>query len=300
MDRLEAMQVLLSVADAGSFSAAARHLGMPLTTVSRKITELESHLATRLLIRTTRRLSLTEAGAAYVAACRKIIGEVDEAERAATGEYATPRGELSVTAPVVFGRLHVTPLIAEFLATYPQIDVRLSLVDRSLHLLDEHVDAAVRIGALPDSSMVATRVGEVRRVVCASPAYLEAHGVPATPAQLNVHTCVTFNALDTAQMWTFPSRSNKATNVEIHSRLVVNTADAAIAAAAAGVGLTRVLSYQVVDAVAQGSLRIVLQHFEPAPLPVHVMHAGQKPLPIKLRAFLDFLVPRLRQRLVAI
>ncbi|WP_354533304.1 LysR family transcriptional regulator [Ralstonia sp. 1138] len=300
MDRLEAMQVLLSVTDAGSFSAAARHLGMPLTTVSRKISELESHLATRLLIRTTRQLSLTEAGASYVAACRKILGEIDEAERAATGEYATPRGELSVTAPVVFGRLHVTPLIAEFLAVYPQIDVRLSLVDRSIHLLEEHVDAAVRIGSLPDSSMVATRVGEVRRVVCASPAYLDAHGVPATPARLKSHTCVTFNALDAAQMWTFPSRTTKATNVEVHSRLVVNTAEAAIAAAAAGVGLTRVLSYQVADAVSQGLLRIVLQRFEPPPLPVHVMHAGQKPLPIKLRAFLDFLVPRLRQRCTGI
>jgi DNA-binding transcriptional LysR family regulator len=269
---------------------------MPLTNVSRKISELESHLATRLLIRTTRQLSLTEAGASYVARCRKIVEEIDEAERAASGEYAEPRGELSVTAPLVFGRLHVTPLIAEFLATHPQIDVRLSLVDRNIHLLDEHVDAAVRIGALPDSSMVATRVGEVRRVVCASPAYLDAHGAPATPARLKSHACVTFDALDTAQMWTFPSRSTRGMNIEIHSRLVVNTAEAAIAAAVAGVGLTRVLSYQVADAVAQGSLRIVLQRFEPPSLPVHVMHAGQRPLPLKLRAFLDFLIPRLRQR----
>ena len=167
-----------AVAEAGSLSAAGRKLGVPLPTVSRKISDLEAHLKTRLLIRSTRKLALTEAGAAYVAAARRILDEVLEAERAAAGEHAAPRGELVITAPIVFGRLHVLPVIAEFLGQYLEIDVRLVLADRNLHLIDDHVDVAVRIGALADSAMVSTRVGAVRNVVCGSPAYFAAHGVP--------------------------------------------------------------------------------------------------------------------------
>ena len=248
MNRLESMFLLVAVVDAGSLSAAARQLNMPLATVSRKVAELESHLNTRLLHRTTRQLSLTEAGASYVAACRRILEEIGEAERAATGEYAAPKGELVVTAPVVFGRLHVVPLVAEFLAHYPEIDINLVLTDRVVHLMDEPADVAVRIGELPDSSFVATGVGAVRRVICASPAYLAAHGVPARPRDLAGHECITFEVLASKRAWVFGSGKSEQA-VPVRSRLAVNTAEAAIAASMLGVGLVRVLSYQVADAM---------------------------------------------------
>lgn len=289
------MSILIAVVDAGSLSAAARLLDMPLATVSRKLAELETHLKTRLLHRSTRQLSLTEAGISYVAACRRILEEIGEAERAATGEYASPKGELLVTAPVAFGRLHVVPVVAEFLAQYPEISVNLMLTDRVVHLMDEHADAAIRIGELPDSMLMATRVGTVRRVICASPAYLAAHGVPARPQDLAGHACVTFEVLASMRAWVFGSGKAEL-SVPVQSRLTVNTAEAAIAAATLGVGLIRVLSYQVADAVRAQTLRVVLEAFESAPLPVSLVHTGQAPLPLKLRAFLDYVTPRLRVR----
>jgi len=297
MNRLDSMSILIAVVDAGSLSAAARVLDMPLATVSRKVAELEAHLKTRLLHRTTRQLSLTEAGISYVAACRRILEEIGEAERAATGEYASPKGELLVTAPVAFGRLHVVPVVAEFLAHYPDISVNLMLTDRVVHLMDEHADAAIRIGDLPDSMLMATRVGTVRRVICASPAYLATHGVPARPQDLAQHACVTFEVLASMRAWAFVSGKSEF-SVPVQSRLTVNTAEAAIAAATLGVGLIRVLSYQVADAVREQALRVVLEEFESAPLPVSLVHTGQAPLPLKLRAFLDFVTPRLRARTV--
>ncbi|MGV8919098.1 MAG: LysR family transcriptional regulator [Pseudomonas sp.] len=295
MNRLESMSILVAVVDSGSLSAAARKLDMPLATVSRKVAELESHLKTRLLHRTTRKLSLTEAGSSYVAACRRILEEIGEAERAATGEYAAPRGELLVTAPEVFGRLHVVPVIAEFLAHYPEINISLMLTDRVVHLMDEQGDVAVRIGALPDSTLMATEVGTVRRVICASPGYLAARGVPATPNDLSGHDCITFEVLASMRAWVFRTgRSELA--VPVHSRLTVNTAEAAIAAAKLGVGLVRVLSYQVAQAIGEDALCVVLNTFESAPLPISLVHKGQTPLPLKVRAFLDFVTPRLRER----
>jgi DNA-binding transcriptional LysR family regulator len=299
MNRLDAMSILVAVVDAGSLSAAARLLDMPLTTVSRKVAELEAHLNTRLLHRTTRQLSLSEAGVSYVAACRRILEEIGEAERAATGEYAQPKGELVVTAPELFGRLHVVPVVAEFLAHYPEIGVSLVLTDRVVHLMDEHADAAIRIGQLPDSTLMATGVGTVRRVVCASPAYLSAHGVPTRPQDLAAHACITFEVLASLRAWVFGS-GKSALSVPVRSRLTVNTAEAAIAAAMLGVGVVRVLSYQVADAVRAQSLRIVLEEFESAALPVSLVHTGQAPLPLKLRAFLDFVTPRLRERVARI
>lgn len=298
MDRLDAMTVLVAVVDAGSLSAAARRLGMPLATVSRKLGELEAHLKTRLLTRTTRQLSLTEAGQSYVAACRRILEDVGEAERTATGEYSAPRGELVITAPIVFGRLHVLPVVAEFLARYPEIGVRLMLADSIVNLLEEHVDLAVRIGALPDSALVAMRVGAIRRVVCASPDYLAAHGVPEHPRDLAAHACITSDGLTSARAWGFWV-GNEPVSLPVRSRLVLNTAEAAIDAAMLGVGLTRVLSYQVAAAVREGQLTVVLEAFEPPPWPVSLVHGGQAPLPLKLRAFLDFAAPRLRARLEA-
>jgi DNA-binding transcriptional LysR family regulator len=296
MDRLESMSILIAVVDSGSLSAAARHLGMPLANVSRKVSELEAHLKTRLLHRTTRQLSLTEAGASYVAACRRILEDVGEAERTATGEYACPRGKLVVTASVVFGRLHAVPIVAEFLAQYPEIDVSLVLTDRVVHLMDEQIDVAIRIGDLPDSTLMATTIGAVRRVVCASPAYLAMHGAPATPDALAAHDCISFEVLESRRAWDFGSGKSEQW-VPVHSRLAVNTAEAAIEAAMLGVGVVRVLSYQVAQAVREQKLSIVLEEFEADPMPISLVHKGQAPLPLKLRAFLDFVAPRLRERM---
>lgn len=300
MDRLEAMSVLVASIEEGSFSAAGRKLGMPLPTISRKVAELEAHLKTQLLIRSTRKLVLTEAGAKYLAACRQILEQVDEAEAQAAGEYSAPRGELTLTAPIVFGRLHVLPVASDFLAQFPEINVRMTLSDRNVNLLDDNIDMAVRVGALPDSSMVATRIGAIRRVVCASPGYLAAHGTPIRPEDLDAHTCVTFAAISAGSPWTFaPKGAGRPRAARPLARLWINTAEAAVDAAVAGLGVTNVLSYQAADAVRQGKLKIVLEDYEPDPVPVHLLHASQSLLPLKMRRFLDFAAPRLRIRLDA-
>jgi DNA-binding transcriptional LysR family regulator len=302
MDRLEAMSVLVAAVETGSLSAAGRKLGMPLPTVSRKLSDLEAHLRTRLLNRTTRRLMLTDAGSAYLEASRRILDEVGNAERRAAGEYNEPRGHLAITAPIVFGRLHVLPVISGFLAKYPQIDVRLRLSDRNAHLVDEQLDVAVRIGRLSDSSLKAMRVGEVRYVICASPGYLKKHTQPQAPQDLSSLDCITFDDAATATVWSFAARAarKKVQSVQIRSRLSVNTAEAAIDAAIAGLGVTRVLSYQAADAVAHGKLKIVLSAFEREPLPVSLVHAGQGLLPLKTRSFLEFAAAGLRRRLAAL
>lgn len=299
MDRLEAMSILVAVAEAGSLSAAGRRLNLPLTTVSRKVAELEAHLGSRLLNRSTRRLALTEAGRTYVAACKRILEQVGEAERAVGGEYQAPKGELTVTAPIVFGRLHVLPVATEFLQAYPEVDIRLRLTDRLVHLLDDRIDLALRIGHLPDSLLVATRLGTIRRVVCASPGYLAARGTPGEPGDLAGHDCIAFDRTASPITWPFAADGAEVA-VPIRSRLVVTTAEAAIDAAVAGLGLTRVLSYQAAAAVRAGTLALVLQDFEQAPLPVSLVHRGQLPLPLKSRAFLDFAAPRLKQRIAGV
>ena len=296
MDRLDAMTVFLAVVDEGSLSAAGRRLAMPLATVSRKLGELEGHLGARLLNRSTRRLELTEPGRGYEQACRRILDEVDGAERAVAGEYDAPRGELAVTAPIVFGRLHVLPIVNEFLRANAEVDVRLALGDRIAHLLDEHVDVAVRIGVLPDSRLNAVPLGTLRSVVCASPGYLKAHGTPRTPADLARHRCITFEATFPAP-WRFAGAASFA---PVRPRLVVNTAEAAVDAAVAGLGVTRVLSYQAEAALRAKQLRLLLRKFEPAPVPVNLVYDGQQRVPSKLRAFLDFAAPRLRERLAAL
>ena len=296
MDRLEAMSAVLAAVEAGSLSGASRKLGMPLATVSRKVSELEAHLRTRLVTRTSRRLILTDAGRSYIAACKRILDDIREAERAAAGEYSAPRGELIITAPIVFGRLHVLPVVLEFLKTYPEIDVRLTLADRIVNLQEDHVDLAVRIGELPDSSLVAMRVGSIGRVVCGSPAYFAERGTPKRPDELSKHDCITFNGLTSPEAWIFPSVKGNI-SVAVHSRLIVNTAEAAIDAAITGLGITRVLSYQVADALRTGALLLALREFEPPPVPVSLVHAGQGRLALKLRAILDFAAPRLKARL---
>lgn len=296
MDRLESMSMLVAVADAGSLSAAGRWLNVPLTTVSRKVSELEAHLGTQLIQRSSRRIALTDAGSAYIEACRRILDDIGEAERAASGEYQAPRGELVITAPIVFGRLHVLPVICEFLKAYPEIDIRLVQADRNVNLADEHIHLAVRIGALPDSSMMATRVGEVRRVACGSPDYFALHGIPIRPEDLTQHDCITSDIMDAPDIWRFGSGRSE-TAIAIHPRMCLTTAEAAIDAAIAGIGVARLLSYQVARALGEGSLTLVLEDFEPAPRPVSLLHAGGKKVPLKLRAFLDFAAPRLRARL---
>ena len=301
MDRLEAMAIFVAAVETGSLSAAGRRLGAPLPTVSRKISDLESHLKTRLLIRSTRKLSLTDAGAAYLAAARRILDQVEEAERSAAGEYATPQGELVVAAPIVFGRLHILPLVNAFLQQFPAIRVRLELSDRNTDIIEEHIDVAVRIGRLRDSTMVATRVGAVRNVVCASPAYLAAHGTPQTPADLAGLDAVTFNALGGPDAWLFGKAGGASPPADpIRARLSVTTAEAALDAAIAGVGVTRVLSYQAAAAVADGRLQVILGDFEDNPLDVSLIHSGQGRIPLKTRAFLDMAAPRLRQVLASL
>jgi DNA-binding transcriptional LysR family regulator len=301
MDRLEAMSLLVAIAELGSFSAAGRALHIPLATVSRKISDLEAHLGARLLIRTTRKLSLTDAGAAYVASARRILSEVDEAEREAVGEFTAPKGELVVSAPLMFGRLHVLPIVADFLAAHPAIDVRLVLTDRNVDLVGDDVDMAVRIGRLPDSSMVATPVGTLRTVVCVSPALLAEHGMPRKPDALTRMPCVAVDGLALSPTWLFREpRSGNALSVAIAARLAVTTTEAAVDAAVGGVGATQLLHYQVAQAVDAGSLRIVLKTWEPPVAPVHLLHASRGQMPLKMRRFVDFAAPRLREVLATL
>ncbi len=296
MDRLESMSLFVAAVEAGSLSAAARKLAVPLATLSRRVAELEGRLGARLLHRTSRKLGLTDAGAAYLAACRRILADVAEAERTAGGEYSAPRGDLVITAPLAFGRIYVVPVVAEFLRLHAAIDVRLALSDRVASLLEEGVDAAVRIGELPDSNLSAVKLGAVRRVVIASPGYLAERGTPRRPAELHGHDCVTFAGIGSPHAWTFVGGKEDAA-VAVRSRLVVDAAEAAIDAAIAGVGLTRVLSYQAAAAEAAGSLVRVLRAFEPPAVPVQLVHAGVSRIPLKLRVFLDFAGPRIKARL---
>ena len=296
MDRLDAMALLVTVVETGSLSAAGRRLGMPLATVSRKISDLEAHLRTQLLVRSTRRLDLTDSGRAYLAACLRILDQVQEAERVAAGEYTAPRGDLIVTAPIVFGRLHVLPVAVEFLKAYPAVDLRLALSDRTLDLMGEHVDLAVRIGTLADSGLHAIRVGEIRRVVCASPQYLAERGTPRSVADLEGHCRVVFSGATEFGTWSFGAGAAEVTS-SFRPRLAVNTAEAAIDTAISGFGITRVLSYQVAPALKAGHLVRLLEAVEPPPLPVTLVYAGQRFLPLKLRAFLDYAAPRLRTAL---
>jgi DNA-binding transcriptional LysR family regulator len=299
MDRLESMAMLVAVTEAGSLSAASRRLSTPLTTVSRKVSELERHLGTRLLNRSARRLTLTDSGSAYVAACKRILQEIDEADRVASGEYTAPKGDLTITTPIVFGRLHVLPIVSEFLMTYPNIDVRMMLSDHVTNLLEDPLDVAVRVGTLDDSSLVAMRLGSIQRVVCGSPAYFAEHGTPREPRDLGRHSCVTFAGLSSPHHWVF-ARGKKQQNVAVRSRLVVSTAEAAVDAAIAGVGITRVLSYQSAAAIEAGALVRVLSTHEPSTVPVHLVHGSHTLVPLKLRAFLDFSAPRLKARLAGL
>jgi DNA-binding transcriptional LysR family regulator len=296
MDRFESMSTLLAAVEAGSLSAASRRLGVPLATVSRRVSELETHLRARLVTRTSRRLELTDAGRSYVAACKRILDDIAEAERTASGEYATPRGDLTVTAPILMGRLVALPVVVDFLRAYPDINVRLVLTDGVTNLLQDRIDLALRIGELPDSSQIARRIGQIRRVVCASPDYFARRGAPKTPADLAAHDCITFEGLHATDAWPFPVGKGVFA-APIRTKLGVTTAEAAVDAAVAGVGVTRLLCYQMAEALRAGKLALALRDFEPPYAPVSLVYPAQPLLPLKLRAFLDFAAPRLKARL---
>ena len=299
MDRFDAIRTLLAAVDGGSLSAASRKFGIPLPTVSRQVSELEARLGTQLVIRTHRKLLLTEAGSAFVAAGRRVLEELDEAERAAAGEYRTPRGDLLVTAPILFGKLHVTPVVLSFLAAYPEVKVRVVCFDHVIDLVEHHVDVAVRIGHLPDSGLVAARIGEIHWVICASPAYLSTHDTPVAPDDLAKHDCIGFEGLQKVRTWPF-GRGSDAKTVAIKPRFAANTADAVIEAAIAGIGIARLTSYQAAGAIREGQLVSLLRGYNPEPLPVHLVHTGPSLVPLKMRAFLDFAGPRLKASLADI
>ncbi|MBX3516357.1 MAG: LysR family transcriptional regulator [Rhodospirillales bacterium] len=295
MDRLDTWTIFVAVAERGSFADAARHLGRSPAAVTRAVAALEHHLSTRLLNRTTRSVALTDAGARYLDGCRRILSEFAELEAEAT-ERRRPRGLLNVTAPVMFGRLHVLPIVRDFLAQYPEVDVRLLLLDRVVSLIDEGLDVGVRLGHLPDSSLRAIRVGHIRRAVYASPGYLARQGTPQTPQELGNHECIACSAVTVIpDRWTF-EHAQRSFAVAVRPRLIVNNTDAAIDAAVAGQGLTCVLSYQAEEHVAAGRLQPILIAYEPPSIPIHVLHPAGRYLSPKVRLFVDDATMAIRQK----
>ena len=300
MDRIDAMRAFVTAVDRGSLASAARGLGHSPATVTRAIAQLEGKLGMRLLHRSTRALRLTEFGESYYATCREVLSALDLAERGAAAEQAQPSGLLTLTAPLRFGQLYVRPILDAFLDANPAVRARLVLLDRVVNLVEEGIDIAVRLAHLPDSTQLATRVGEVRRVLCASPAYIERHGSPATPAALREHTCIMEHYGAELEIWRFAVARGKALfPVSVQPRLIVNSASAAAESAAEGYGIARVMSYQAAAAVKAGELVILLPQHEPPPIPVHLVMPSARSGAAKQRAFIAFAAPRLRQRLAA-
>jgi DNA-binding transcriptional LysR family regulator len=293
MDRYETMRIFAAVADGAGFAAAARKLGLSPPAVTRAVAALESRIGTLLLHRTTRIVRPTEAGQRYLVDCKRILAEIDEAEASAAGAHLTPKGQLSVTASVMFGRLHVAPLILDFLKLYPAVSVRTLLLDRVVDVIEEGIDVAIRIAHPQDSSLMAVGVGAVRRVLCASPSYLKARGVPKVPADLADHATITFASALWAQEWIFGAGA-KAERISAPSRFSVNASEVAIDAAIAGHGITQALSYQVAQPIADGRLKVVLADYEPPPIPVQVVHPEGRRASARVRAFVDFAVEQLR------
>ncbi|MEW5509209.1 MULTISPECIES: LysR family transcriptional regulator [Pseudomonas] len=294
MDRFHEMQVFLAVAEEAGFAAAARRLKTSPPSVTRTIAAMEQRIGTQLLARTTRSLHLTEAGQRYLEDCRRILAELNEAEAAAAGSYSIPSGQLTLTAPVLFGELYVAPVLGDYLDRFPRVSINALLVDRVVNMVDEGVEVAVRIGHLQEPGQQAIKVGEVRRVVCAAPGYLDQHARPARPEQLREAKIVTSSSSQLVSEWRFVDGGQPLT-VPIEPRLVVTANNAAIHLARLGWGMTRVLSYQVAAAVAAGELEIVLEDFEPAPLPIQVVFQKSGRVPAKIHTFVDFLTHRLGQ-----
>jgi len=293
MDRFHGMAVFVAVAEEESFAAAGRRLRMSPPAVTRAVADLEERLGVRLLTRTTRLVRATDAGARYLEDARRILLDVDEADEAAAGINAAPRGHLAVTAPMLFGKLYVMPVITAYQRTFKETTVSALFVDRVVNLLDEGLDVGLRIGSLPDSSLRAIRVGQVRRVICASPGYLKKHGAPKTPADLADHPIVSATAVSPGSEWTFADGKQRI-GVKLSPRILVNTNDGAIEAVKDGFGLTRLISYQVASELAAGKLKTVLSEYEEAPLPIHVIHREGRHGSAKVRSFVDLAVEKLR------
>ncbi|MCE3605352.1 LysR family transcriptional regulator [Massilia sp. P8910] len=293
MDRLYLMTVFVAVAEKESFAGAARQLGMSPPAVTRAIATLEARLAVKLLDRTTRYVRVTEVGQGYLQDARRIIIAADEADHAVVGGNAEPRGHLVVTAPVLFGRMYVMPGIIDYLRAHPGTDVSALFLDRVVNMMEEGVDVGIRIGELGDSSYRALRVGQVRRVVCASPAYLDQFGIPTVPEELTGHTLVVASSMSARADWRFQCQG-KALTLQVKPRLVVSSNDAAIEAALRGIGLTRVMSYQIAPMLASGELKIVLSEFETPPVPIHIIHREGRHASAKIRCFIDLMAARLR------
>jgi DNA-binding transcriptional LysR family regulator len=302
MDRIAAMQAFIAVAETGSFAVAARRLNLSAPSVTRAVAAIEERIGTLLLHRTTRQVRLTEAGQRYLMDCRRIVAEVEEAEAAAAGDHAEPRGSFSVTAPVMFGRIHVAPLLLDFLDAHPGVSARLALLDRVVDLMDEGFDVALRIAELEDSGLVAIKVGTMRRVICATPDYLARHGEPRKPADLAAHPVILTAPLVNLREWLLddPEERGNLQRVVPQARLIVNSADVAVTGALAGRGLTRVLQYQIAPELRAGRLKIILPEYEPAPVPVHLVQLGGRRAPARVRAFVDFAAARLRHSLAEI
>lgn len=285
------MQVFVRIVEAGSLTAAAAALGLSGPAVVRSLSALEAETGVRLLQRTTRRSSLTDEGREYYESCKRVLAEVDEAEAQMSARRAEPKGRLRLTAPATYGRMHVAPIVNAFIAKYPEVEVELLLLDRVVDLLEEGLDAAVRIGNLPDSSLVARRLGETRRVVCASPSYLRRAGVPKAPADLADHRCILFSGLSATNEWTFASKPRQ--RVAIRPTLRTNQVEAALEACIGGLGVGQFLHYQVELPLHEGKLRRVLTEFEPATLPIQIVYPHARPSS-NVRAFVELAVQRLQ------
>jgi len=293
MDRFSSLKVFVAVGEEQSFAAAARRLALSPPAVTRAVGALEQSLGVKLLQRTTRIVRLTEAGARYLLDCKRILSELDDADQAVSGARGEVRGTLAITASVLFGRAFVAPLLLAFLSRHSKVNVRALFVDRVLDLIEEGLDVAVRVAHLADASFTAIRVGAVRHVVCASPAYLKRHGVPKTPDDLRELSAFCFSADRSPPAWSF--RVGKRTvSVRPSARLIVNSPEVAMQGAVASEGVTRVLSYQAASAVKAGQLRVILREFEPEPVPIHVIHREGKRAAARVRAFVDFAVAELR------
>lgn len=293
MDRLQAMATFVAVVDSGGFASAARKLGLSPLVVTRAVAELEAHLGLHLLTRTTRHVRLTDAGARYAEDCRRILSEIEDAEVAASGTGAAARGTLTLTAPVLFGHLYVTPILTRYLQQSPEVDANCLFLDRVVNLMEEGIDVAVRIGQLPDSSLLAIRVGQVRSVVVAAPAYLDRYGTPARPQDLQNHVVVAAGGITPLPEWRFADGGTPQMQ-RVQARLRTTTNDSAIAAAVSGFGLTRLLNYQVAAQLRSGALKAVLENYEPAPQPIHVVHFEGRRTTRKVRGFVDLAVETLR------
>ena len=293
MDRFHAIQTFVKVAESGGFAAAARELAMSPPAVTRAVATLEEHLGTRLFVRTTRSVRLTEAGSRFLQDGKRILSDLEEAEEAAIGSHAAPTGELRVTAPVLFGRMFVTPILGDFLDHYPMVSCQTLFLDRVANLMDEGIDIAIRIGELPDSSLIALRVGTIHRTLFAAPAYIKEHGLPQRPRDLASHRLIQSLAMAGGNEWSF-QENGKPFSIKAPSRIRMNTNDAVIELALRGWGISRLLSYQIAPCIADGRLQAVLTDFELPPMPIHIVHQEGRMVSAKVRAFVNFMAERLR------